>query len=183
MISLARRPNARIWLAIVGAATIIIGTMYVTAQQINRLDANDLPHIAADAVRESIEKRKNPADIVPTYKVELSRDASIFVIVTNKSGGVIAENALLHGKAAPAPPAGVLASSMSRGHNAVTWQPAADARLASYTEPYEGGFITTGQSLKSYESRDSEYLALAFVAWAAVVIWSTLSLWVWKPGR
>jgi len=183
MKSLSKRPNARVWLAIVGSATILIGTMYATAQTITRLSANDLARQTADITRENIEKPHLLEGILPNYNVDLKKDNSVFVIIMDKNGKVLTSNAFLDGNNTITPPKGVLAHSANVGHDAVTWQPASGVRIASYTEPYKNGFITAGQSLKTYEQRVNVYTALAFVAWLGTITWTTLTLWVWKPRR
>lgn len=182
MTDLVRRPNARIWLAIVGAATLIIGLSYTLAQQVTRLSANDAPRNLADITR-SYAERPNADNIVPSYTTELTKDDSVFVIITNKDGKLVLSNALLGGNPNLVPPKGILTVAASKGYDAVTWQPANGVRLATYTEPYKNGFITAGQNLKPYEDRITLYTVAAFTAWIATVGWACLTLWYWKDPR
>lgn len=172
-------PGIRIWLAIAGCSTLILGTAYAMVQQSTRLAADDLPMATAQTAKQELEKDASPSDVIPTTKTDLAADSTVFVIVTDTSRHVLASSAGLNGKT-PLPPAGVFDYTTSHNDDHFTWQPAADARLATRVLTYgsgaNSGFVISGQSLKQAESRINEYTLMAFVAWVATLGWSFLVL-------
>jgi hypothetical protein len=97
------------------------------------------------------------------------------VIITDKSGKVLASDALLNGKT-PQIPEGVLAYTQKNGTDRITWEPADNVRLATVVSSYDNGFIIAGQSLKEPESRINTYTLIAVIAWVGVICFSTLIL-------
>jgi hypothetical protein len=172
-------PHFRIWLAIVGASTLVLGAAYAMTQQATRLAVNDLPLATAQTVKHELENGAGAADVVPSVKTDLSNDSTVFVTVTDSSQHVLASNAKLSGKS-PLPPSGVFEYTKSYGMDQVTWQPSGNARLATivlnYGEGQNSGFIITGQSLKQTEKRISVYTALAAAAWTAMLGCTTLTV-------
>lgn len=179
MKELGRRPNLRLWLAIVGASTLVLGAVYAMVQQSTRLAADDLPLTTAEAVRYGLQRGAEPKDVVPTVKTELPEDSSVFVIVTDASQHILASSTSLNGKT-PLPPRGVFEYTKVHGTDHFTWEPAPNVRLAtrvlSYSSNPSGGFIIAGQSLRTTENRIDVYTALAAAAWIAVVGWTFLTL-------
>ncbi|HET7827240.1 MAG TPA: hypothetical protein VFK97_00025 [Candidatus Saccharimonadales bacterium] len=169
----------RAWLAVVGTATLVLGTAYAMVQQSTRLSADDLPLTTAQVVKQELQSGSNPDDVVPPLKTDLRSDTSVFVIITDNSKHVLASSASLDGQT-PLPPAGVFSFTVQQGTDHFTWQPANGVRLATRVENYtsgkDKGFIIAGQSLKPYEDRISTYTWLAGAGWLAVVAWSYLLL-------
>ncbi len=167
--------NFRIWLAIVGTATLVIGAAYTMVQQSTRLTANDAPIAKAQQIKQALETGSKPADVVPSQKTDLKKDINVFVIVTDAQQHVLASSALLNNKT-PLPPVGVFNYARVHGSDTLTWQPADNVRIASHTETYKDGYIITGQSLRQFEKRVDTYSLLALAAWLAVVIWVSIIL-------
>lgn len=169
----------RLWLAIVGVATLIIGSAYAMVQQSTRLAADDLPLTTAQVAKQELQSGSNPKDIVPALKTNLKTDSSVFTIITDNSKHVLASSATLDGQT-PLPPNGVFSFTAQHGTDHFTWQPEAGVRLATrvitYGKSPSDGFIVTGQSLKQYEDRISTYTYIALAAWLAVLAWSYLLL-------
>jgi hypothetical protein len=178
----------RIWLAIAGAATLIIGTAYTMVQQSTRLSANDAPLAMAQTIKSSLENGASPNDVVPAQTINLRQNNNLFAIVTDDSQHVLAGSASLDGQN-PLPPKGVFVYTKDHGSDHFTWQPAAKVRLAtyvlSYTNASGGGFIITGQSLDQFEKRVDTYTQLALAAWLATLAWTflTIVLPFWTVGR
>src|SRR5438105_248336 len=99
MLGSNRRPEMRIWLAMVGAATLILGTAYAMVQQSTRLSANDLPATTAQTLKHELEQGAVPTDVVPNLKTDLKTDTTVFVTITDSSRHVLASSAQLDGKA------------------------------------------------------------------------------------
>jgi hypothetical protein len=169
----------RIWLAVVGVATLVLGTAYAMVQQSTRLSADDLPLTSAQVTKQELQSGSNASDVIPTLKTDLKNDASVFVIVTDNSKHVLASSAVLNGQT-PLPPSGVFTFTAQHGSDHFTWQPQTGVRLATRVVKYgaapDNGFIITGQSLKPYEDRISTYTWLAAAGWLAAVAWSYLLL-------
>jgi hypothetical protein len=169
----------RLWLALAGAATLIIGSSYAMVQQSTRLSADDLPLTTAQVAKQELQSGSNPKDIVPSLKTNLKTDSSVFTIITDNSKHVLASSATLDGLT-PLPPNGVFSFTNIHDTDHFTWQPQSGVRLAtrviSYGKSPNDGFIITGQSLKQYEDRISTYTYIALAAWLAVLAWSYLLL-------
>jgi len=169
----------RLWLALAGVATLVIGSSYAMVQQSTRLSADDLPLTTAQVAKQELQSGSNAKDIVPALKTNLKTDSSVFTIITDNSKHVLASSATLDGQT-PLPPNGVFSFTSTHGTDHFTWQPQTGVRIAtrviSYGKSPNDGFIITGQSLKQYEDRISTYTYIALAAWLAVSAWSYLLL-------
>jgi hypothetical protein len=177
MIKWLRNAHRRLWLAVVGVATLILGASYAMVQQSTRLSADDLPASTAQVVKQELQAGSNAADVVPALKTNLSTDRSVFVIVTDNSKHVLASSATLNGTT-PLPPNGVFEFTAKHGSDHFTWEPQNGVRVAARVDRYgntpDDGFIITGQSLNPYENRISTYTAITVAAWLAILAWSYL---------
>jgi hypothetical protein len=89
MYELIRSLHFRIWLAIMGTATLIIGSSYAMVQQSTRLAADDLPLATATLVKDQLEAGANPADVVTPKPISLRNNTNVFVIVSDSSRHVL----------------------------------------------------------------------------------------------
>ncbi len=171
--------QVRMWLALVGVATLVIGSSFAMVQQSTRLSADDLPLTTSQVAKQELQSDSNASDVTPTLKTDLKYDTSVFMIITDNSKHVIASSAVLNGQT-PLPPNGVFSFTSLHGTDHFTWQPQTGVRMATRVTKYgqapDDGFIITGQSLKPYEDRISTYTWLALAAWLAVLAWSYLLL-------
>jgi hypothetical protein len=169
----------RSWLALVGVATLVIGTSYAMVQQSTRLSADDLPLTTAQTAKQELKAGSSPQDAVPALKTDLASDNSVFVIITDNSKHVLASSAVLGGQT-PLPPSGVFSFTAQHNTDHFTWEPQTGVRLATRVVKYgsspNNGFIITGQTLKPYEDRVQTYTWLALAGWLAVLAWSSLFL-------
>lgn len=167
----------RLWLAVVGTATLVLAAAYAMVQQSTRLSADTLPLTTAQAARQELQNGSDPKDVVPTLKTDLRHDASAFLIITDNSQHVLASSATLDGNT-PLPPQGVFSYTDQHDSDHFTWQPTDNVRLATrvakYNDGNDNGFIIAGQSLAPYEDRISTYGWLALAAWLATIAWSYL---------
>jgi hypothetical protein len=179
MNELWRRQEFRVWLAVVGAATLVLGAAYSMVQQDARLAANDTPVAITESAKHMLEAGSDPTDVVAKQKTDLRRDSWVFTIVTDSSRHVMASSADLDGKT-PLPPQGVFDYTAKNGTDKITWQPAGGVRLATYTTTYKSdsgsGYIISGQSLKLTEDRIGKITLIAFTAWVITVGWVSLAL-------
>lgn len=174
------RPNLRLWLALVGTSTLVLGTAYAMVQQSTRQSVNDWPRDSAQLVKRQLEGGATAADavaVVAPIKTNLKEDLAGFVIVTDDNRNVLASS--LAGET-PLPPQGVFEHTKSNGANDLSWQTASGVRVAmqalSYKAGNASGFIITGQSLQPYEERTKIYGELALAAWVAIIAWSWMTL-------
>jgi hypothetical protein len=179
MMGLLGNVQFRLWLALVGTATLVLGTSYTMVQQSTRLSADDLPLNTAQVARQELQAGSTAGDVIPTLKTDLRNDTSVFMIITDNSEHVLASSAVLSGQT-PLPPSGVFSFTQQHGTDHFTWQPQTGIRLATRVVKYgsspNDGFVITGQSLKTYEDRISTYTRLAVAGWLAVVAWTYLLL-------
>lgn len=172
-------PWFRVWLAILGTVTLVLGAAYAMVQQSTRLSADDLPLSTAQTARQELQSASNAKDVVPTIKTDLTSSTGVFVIVTDDTEHVVASSATLYGQT-PLPPRGVFTFTQQHGTDHFTWEPAPGVRLATrvvkYTSGTDSGYIITGQSLKPFEDRIATYTWIAGAAWLAVVAWTYLLL-------
>jgi hypothetical protein len=170
-------PTFRVWLALVGVATLIIGASYAMAQQSTRLSADDLPLTTLQVAKQELQNGSNAKDVVPTLKTNLRNDNSVFMIITDNSQHVIASSATLGGQT-PLPPIGVFSFTDQHGTDRFTWEPESGVRAATRVTKYgkspDDGYIITGQSLKPYEDKIATYTWIAVAAWVASIAWSYL---------
>jgi len=165
------------WLAIIGAATLVLGAAYAMVQQSTRLSADDLPLSTAQTARQELQANSNAKDVVPALKTNLRNETGVFVIVTDDSKHVTASSATLDGQT-PLPPRGVFTFAQQHGSDHFTWEPTTGVRLATrvitYSAGGDRGFIIAGQSLKPFEDRIATYTWIAGAAWLAVLAWTYL---------
>jgi hypothetical protein len=175
---LPARPQ-RLWLAIAGTATLVLGASFVMLQQSARLSANDLPISLSQSIKSQMEKGTSPNAAVPSETIDLRTNNSAFAVITDSSRHVLASSATLDGQS-PLPPNGVFEYAAKNNEDTFTWEPSKDLRLATHVTSFANtsgnGFIVTGQSLKEYEKRISIYGQLALMAWVAVLAWTFLTL-------
>lgn len=169
----------RLWLALAGVTTLVLGGAYAMTQQATRLSADDLPLSAAQTARQELQANSSAKDVIPAIKTNLRDEASSFTIITDDTEHVLASSATLDGQT-PLPPKGVFSFTKQHGTDHFTWEPSPGVRLATRVMAYDsdngGGFVITGQSLKPYEERISVYTWIALAAWLASLAWSYLLL-------
>jgi hypothetical protein len=151
------------WLPIGVAVTLVLGIGYLSVQQSYRMGAND-PQIQMARDTAAGIAAGTPADqLVPTQKVDPSQSLAPFVIVLDVNGKVVVSSMTLAGTT-PIPPQGVLDSAKASGESRVTWQPRADARIASVVVAVKGGtggWVVAGRSLAAVEERIDQLTQMA----------------------
>jgi hypothetical protein len=174
------RPKVQLWLAISGAATLVLIGAYAMVQQSTRLGANDLPTVQAQTIEQSLGQGAAPEEAVADKSIDLGSGAlAPFTIITDDSYHVLAASAVLNGKT-PLPPAGVFKYTKAHKNDNITWQPQPGVRIAAhvttFSTPTSDGFIITGQSLAPFEDRVSTFTAIAVLSWVGMMAWTTFVL-------
>jgi hypothetical protein len=155
-------------LAALIVVTILFGTIYVVAQQLDRLGANDDPlRLASQVAAELREGQTTTVDAQP--HVDLSRSLAPFVVVEDAQGRASDGSGFLKGSLISLP-SGVLASAAKSGQDNVTWQPASGLRFATVTLRVGDQFVSAGQSLKPSEDRDGKFRLLVGLGWLVSIL-------------
>lgn len=174
----AKKNTLRVWLAIVGTATLVLGASYSMVQQSARLAADEAPLTVAQDAKQKISDDISPAEIVPEEETDLGTDSGVFLIITDPAKKVLATSAVLDDKA-PLPPSAVFSDAERNGSDRFTWEPKNGVRLATQVLRFNdnnGGYIIAGQSLSETEKRLKTYNLIALLAWLAVIVWTMILL-------
>jgi hypothetical protein len=156
------------WLMPMVVATILFGTVYVVAQQLDRSQANDAPLRLATQVAAELREGQS-ATINSQPHVDLERSLAPFVVIENAQGVATAGSGYLRGTLVSLP-TGVLSAAAKNGRDDVTWQPASGLRFATITLRVDGQFITAGQSLAPSEDRLPNLQLLVGFGWLASML-------------
>src|ERR1700710_401433 len=163
-------------IAAIVVATILFGTIYVVAQHLDRLSANDAPlRRASQVAAELREGQTTTLDAQP--HVDLSRSLAAFVVVEDAQGQASDGSGFLKGSLVSLP-TGVLASAAKSGQDNVTWQPAAGLRFATVTLKVGNQFVSAGESLKPSEDRDGSVRLLVIFGWLVSML-VLGGVWFW----
>src|SRR3954454_22730512 len=135
MMRLLKNAQVRLWLALAGTATLVLGASYAMVQQSTRLSADDLPLSTAQVAEQELQGGSNAKDVIPTLKTNLRNDTSVFVIVTDNTEHILASSAVLDGQT-PLPPKGVFDFTATHGTDHFTWQPVSGVRMATRVTSY-----------------------------------------------
>ncbi|HEX4403107.1 MAG TPA: hypothetical protein VHZ98_17460 [Galbitalea sp.] len=166
-------------LAAIVVATILFGTIYVVAQQLDRQGANEAPlRLASQVAAELREGQTTTIDAQP--HVDLSRSLAAFVVVEDAQGSPTSGSGFLKGTLVSLP-TGVLANAAKTGQDNVTWQPQAGLRFATVTLKVGNQFVTAGQSLKPSEDRDGNIQLLVGLGWlVSMLVLGGTWFWLWR---
>ena len=166
-------------LAAIIVATILFGTVYVVAQQLDRLLANDAPlRLASQVAAELREGQATTLDAQP--HVDLSRSLAAFVVVEDAQGQASDGSGFLKGSLVSLP-TGVLASAAKTGQDNATWQPAPGLRFATITLKVGDQFVSAGQSLKPSEDRDATIQLLVGGGWlVSMLVFGGVWFWLYR---
>jgi hypothetical protein len=166
-------------IAAIIVATILFGTIYVVAQQLNRLSANDAPlRLASQVASELREGQTTTIDAQP--HVDLSRSLAVFVVVEDAQGSATSGSGFLKDGLVSLP-TGVLANAAKSGQDNVTWQPETGLRFATVTLKVGDQFVTAGQSLKPVEDRDGTLQLLVGFGWLiSMLVLGGVWFWLYR---
>lgn len=169
----------RIWLPLAIIITLFCGLIYVVAQQIVRIGANEPQVAIVGDIVTALQAGIDPKSIPSNQALDISTSLSPYVMIFDDSGTPIASSAQLNG-ATPVPPKGIFDYARAQGEDRVTWQPAPGVRSAAIIRHYAGtessGFVLVGRSLKEAERETQSLMFLVLLGWAAMLIISFLSV-------
>lgn len=157
--------------------TVLMGLVYVVAQQQYRAQANDPQiQVARDAVAMA-NAGQAVESLIPTERVNIAESLAPFIGVYNQDSQPILGSGLLNDRM-PTPPAGVFTYAKQHGENRLTWQPAPGVRIAAVVLPYTGaqsGFILVGRNLREAEQRINDMGDLVMLAWPVTLVTTLLA--------
>jgi len=162
----------RHWLPIAALATVACLLVFLAAQQVLRMDANDPQIQMAEDSAVVLAQGAKAESVLPAATVDVGNSLAPFMIVYDSAGNPLASSGLLHGKT-PALPAGVLEYTRQKGEDRVTWQPEDGVRIAAVLTSFSGtqsGFVLAGRSLREVENRADQIESIAGLAWLASLV-------------
>jgi hypothetical protein len=154
------------------AVTVIAGLIFLTAQQVLRMTANDPQIQLAEDSAAAFTAGQDPQNVIPKTTVDMATSLSPFVEVLADSGTPLAASVQLHGKVPTIPP-GVLESARQSGEERVTWQPEPGVRSAAVIVRSTGvhaGFVIAGRSLREVEQRVDRLTLMVALAWGVAML-------------
>lgn len=160
---LAWRSGA-LWLPIAVALTGLAVLVYGAVQQDLRLSANDPQIQLAEDAAARLDAGATASAVVPADAIDLATSLDTYLIVFDATGSVVRSSAKLHGTV-PTVPAGVFQAVRQGGQDRITWQPDPSVRSAAVIQPWHGGFVLAGRSLRLVEEREHQVLLLTMFMW------------------
>jgi hypothetical protein len=149
-------------------ATVLVGTVYGAAQQIERQGADDAGwRLATQVASELADGRSETIASLP--RVNLETSLAPFVVVFDKTDAPQSGNGYLGGDLATVPK-GVLDAARAEGRNHVSWQPSEGLRFATVEVKSGDRVVLAGQSLAPSESRTDHLGILLLAAWAGSLL-------------
>jgi len=161
------------WFPYAVMVTLLCGIIYIVAQQIYRLSANDPQYQMAQDAAYYLNDGADPKLLISPFQVELTQNQGPYLIIYNNAGDVVATNAKLN-NASPKLPYGVLENALKNGPQTLTWQPLAGVRMATVTIASNKGYIVAaGRSLKKTEERIAILGAQVALGWmmSLIILW------------
>lgn len=157
------------YLPLAAAITGVCGLIYLSAQQVLRMNANDPQVQVAEDAAARLADGDSPPAVIPAGQVDLARSLGLYVIVFDAQEKPLGSNAVLHGEIPPMP-AGLLAYARQHGEDRVTYQPEPGVRSALVIVPVSGGaggFVAAGRSLGEVEKRVDNLGLIVTAGWLA----------------
>jgi hypothetical protein len=171
------RATLKTWLPLAAVTVSLSGLIYICMQQNLRLGANE-PQVqmAEDAAR-ALAAGEAPESLVPARNVDIAESLAPYLILYDKTGKVIASNAVLNGQV-PELPAGVLDYTAEEMQDRISYQPEPAARgavVVIFVQGGPGGYALAGRSLREVEKR-IDLLGLQVFLGCAATLMGTLLL-------
>jgi hypothetical protein len=177
----------RYWLLSAIIVTGLIFLIYVAAQQVLRLGADDPQIQMAEDIAAKLADGVPVRDVVPAEQVNIASSLAPYIIVFDDRGQSIASSAQLDSHI-PTIPAGVFDYVRHNGEDRFTWQPQPGVRTAVVVTRFTGpssGFVITGRSLREVEKREDGIEQILFVGWIGMLIvtFFATAIIFWRPAK
>ncbi len=175
--------------------TVVFGTIYVTAQQMVRLGANDSQVQIAGDMASLLNSGARLSDIETQIKalrkVDPTASAAPFVGVYDEQGKLVATSGAIDGDAI-VPPAGVFAAADKKGGDyRLTLEPVKGVRIAGVVRAFDQaafgqgkGYVVSGKSLSEAEARIKTLGFLVLLGWAiSLCIFLSAAVWMTRASK
>src|SRR4051812_19887662 len=146
--------------------SLILLLVYATVQQGYRSAANDPQVQLARDIAEDIRYTRTYRNYLDNT-VDPKQSLGTFMQLYNGKGELLFSGGAVNGRA-PQIPKGVLDNAKQYSENAVTWQPAADVRLATvaeYTTMPDTAYVVVARSMQEVELRESRLTQMIILSW------------------
>lgn len=153
-----------VWLYTCFIISLLIGLVYISAQQILRLDANDPQVQIVQDVSASLNAGAQVPQIVQQSSNEVKDTLAPFLVIYDKNGKALVSSGMINGKI-PTPPQGVFDAAKNSQDHRFSWAPESGVREAAVVSKYKDGFVLAARSLKETEIREDLMLKYAAAAW------------------
>ena len=155
------------WLIGAAVLSVSIGAVYLVAQQIERLGADDAGTRLGSEIASDIPGAR--ADIESRPAVDLANNLQPFFVVYDQFGMPEFGTGYFDGQLASVP-VGVIETAFANGSNSVTWQPDDGLRFATVAVRQGDEVVLAGQSLAPSESRTTRIEWVLFLVWLVGVV-------------
>jgi hypothetical protein len=145
----------RSWIPLAIAVTLLCGIIYIVAQQVYRMSANDPQIQIAEDSAIALGDGLPPSALITDIPVNMAASLSPYLIIFDETGKLIASSVALDGNT-PLPPAGIFEYTRQHKQDRITWQPKPGVRHAaviSYFNGKQSGFVLAGRSMREVEDR------------------------------
>lgn len=166
------------WLPFAVVITLLSLFIYIVAQQVIRLSANNPQAQIANDAAIALSSGAIPNTIVGTEKIEISKKLGTFIMVYNDNNKILASSAVLDGQA-PNYPEGILNYTKQNNEDRVTWQPRSGVREATVAVRYSGeasGVVVAGRSLIESEKLIDKIGVDCLIGWLVTMFLTLFSI-------
>ncbi len=172
-----------LWLAgLAVLVTLIYGTVYLTAQQVLRQDANDPQIQLAEDTAAALGRNGSTQIITGVTQVDMAKSLAPFLIVYDNDRQLVVSQAIIDGSNPVLPP-GVLMNTTTAKENRLTWQPRGGVRIAAVVVKYDKGYVLAGRSLREVEKREQLALDEVILGWLVTILFIMTWAWLTPLGR
>lgn len=171
------------WLPLAVAGSVIFVTIYVVGEQAYRQTAND-PQIELVENAGAALSAGFPINALfaNATKLDMNNTLSMFVMVFDDAGNLVASSVTNGSSTPPIPPKGVFMDVKAHGQNRVTWQTPQGLRFAAVVDSFHSdktsGFIMSARSLRETEVRQANLSWVVFLAWIVFLLVSLAAKYI-----
>ena len=160
--------------------TGVLGVVYVVAHQNLRQGANAEQIRISEDIAAALDQGADPKKLLPTFKVDIEKSLTPFVIIFNDQDKVVSSTATFRGQT-PVLPTGVLEHVRENGQSRITWQPDEGIRSAIVVTRANNGFVLAGRSLRETEKQVDMLTLEIFGAWVIINIATLIAVLLFTP--
>jgi hypothetical protein len=163
------RASLKAWLPLAVVLTVVLGMVYVVAQQVLRQSANDPQIQLAEDWADQVSSGRSPTQIAMGAFIDPTHSLASFGIIYNSDGSIA--NSSISAPSTMLQADGVF-GDVDRAANhelRFTWQPANDSRFATVIKRTTMGsntyYVLAARNLREVENREDMFESIIFFAW------------------